>query len=153
VHGLRQTGTLANQLIARRLAIHGYHQAKLTQGLLRHVTRPTQFTLVVDDFGQEHAHHIIDAFENDYMVSKDWAGGLYCGITLKWDYANEHVALSMPGYTKDALHKYQHPMPRCPQYAPHKCTIPAYGQRIKYVPLLDTYHPATPRTLPVPKEV
>jgi hypothetical protein len=63
----------------------------------------------VDDFvvqyvGKEHAQHLIDALETDYTVSKDLAGGIYCGITLKWDYENKHVDLSMPGYIKDALH-------------------------------------------------
>jgi hypothetical protein len=142
MHGLSQTGILANQLLARRLAIHGYHQTKFTPGLWRHVTRQIQFTLVVDDFGvqyvgAEHAQHLIAALETDYTVSKDWTGGLYCGITLNWDYANKHVDLSMPGYIKDALHKFQHPLPKCPQYAPHNWMVPAYGQRIQYAPLPD----------------
>jgi hypothetical protein len=56
----------------------------------------------------------IDALETEYTVSKDWTGGLYCGDTLKLDYANKHVDLSMPGYIKYALHKYQHPMSKRP---------------------------------------
>jgi hypothetical protein len=93
IYGLPQSGILANQLIVRRLSIHGYHQTKFTPGMWRHVTRPIQFTLVVDDFGlqyvgKEHAQHLIDALETDYIVSKDWTSGLYCGITLKWDYEN-----------------------------------------------------------------
>jgi hypothetical protein len=36
--------------------------------------------------GKEHAHHLIDALEKYYTISKDWTDGLYCGITLKWDY-------------------------------------------------------------------
>jgi hypothetical protein len=93
----------------------------------------------VDDFGvqyvgKEHAQHLIDALETDSTVSKHWSGGLYCGITLKWDYPNKHVNLSMPGYIKYALHKFQHPMPKRPQYAPHNCTVTAYGQRIQYAP-------------------
>jgi hypothetical protein len=103
MYGLTQSGILSNQLLARRLAIHGYHQTKFTPGLWRHLTRPIQFTLVVDDVGvqyvgKEHAQHMIDALETDYTVSKDLSGGLYCGITLKWDYSNKHVDLSMPGY-------------------------------------------------------
>jgi hypothetical protein len=74
MYGLPQTGILANQLLAHRLVvIHGYHQAKSTPGLWRHVTRPIQFTFVVDDFGvkyvgKEHAQHLIDALETDYTV-------------------------------------------------------------------------------------
>jgi hypothetical protein len=40
MYGLPQAVILTNQLIAHRLAIHGYHQAKFTPGLWRHVTRP-----------------------------------------------------------------------------------------------------------------
>jgi hypothetical protein len=112
------------------------------------VTRPIQFTLVVDDFGvqyvgAEHTQHLIAAVETDYTVSKDWTYGLYCGITLNWYYANKHVDLSMSGYIKDALHKFQHPLPKRPQYAPHNWMVPAYGQRIQYAPLPDAAPPAT----------
>jgi hypothetical protein len=148
INGLPQAGIIANQLLARRLVIHGYRQTKCTPGIWRHVTRPIQFILVMDDFGvqyvgKEHAQHLIDALETDYTVSKDWTGGLYCGITLQWNYMNKHVDLSMPGYTKDALHKFQHLLPKRPQYAPHNWTVPAYGQRIQYAPLPDAAPPAT----------
>jgi hypothetical protein len=148
MYGLPQAGILANQLLARRLAIHGYHHTKFTPGLWRHATCPIQFTLVVDDFrvqyvGAEHAQHLIAALETDYTVSKDWTGGLYCGITIHWDYANQHMDLSMPGHIKYALYKFQHPLPKLPQYAPHNWTVPAYGQRIQYAPLPDADPPAT----------
>jgi hypothetical protein len=125
------------------------HQHKFTPGLWRHVTCPIHFTLFVDDFGvqyyvgKEHAQHLIDALETYYTVSKDWTGGLYCGITLKWDYSNKHVDLSIPGSIKDALHKYEHPMPKSPHYAVHNWTVPDYGQRIQYAPLPDASPPAT----------
>jgi hypothetical protein len=51
MYGLPQAGILSNQLLASRLAIYGHHQTKLITGLWCHVTRPIQFTLVVDDFG------------------------------------------------------------------------------------------------------
>jgi hypothetical protein len=73
---LTQAGILANHLLAHRLAINGYHQTKFTPGLWRHVTRPIQFTLVMDDFGvqhvgKEHAQHLIDTLETYYTFSKD----------------------------------------------------------------------------------
>jgi hypothetical protein len=75
MYGLPQADILAKQLLAHRLAIHGYHQTKFAPGLWRHVTHPIQFILVVDDFGveyvgKEHAQHLIDALETDYIVSK-----------------------------------------------------------------------------------
>jgi hypothetical protein len=148
MHGLPQKGILSNQFLALRLAIHGYHQTKFSPGLWWHVTRPIQFKLVVDEFGvqyvdKEHAQHMIDALEADYTVSKYWTGGLYCGITLKWNYMNKHVDSSMPGYIKDTLHRFQHALPKRPQYAPHNWIVPAYGQRIQYAPLPDAAPPAT----------
>jgi hypothetical protein len=81
IYGLSQAVILANKLLARRLVINGYHQTKFTPGLWRHVTRPIQCTLVVDDFGvkymvKEHAQHMTDALETDYTVSKEWTGVL-----------------------------------------------------------------------------
>jgi hypothetical protein len=151
MYGLPQADILTNQPLSPRLAIHGYRQIKFTPGLLRHVTHPIQFTLAVDDFGvhyvvKEHAEHLIDALETDYAVSKDWTGGIYCGITLKWDYENKHVDLSMPGYIKDALHKYQHHITKRPQYAPHNWTVPAYDQSIQYAPFPN----APPIAIPTP---
>jgi hypothetical protein len=113
-----------------------------TPGLWCHVTRPIQFALVVDYYGvqyvgKEHAQYLIDALETDYTISKDLTGGIYCGITLKWDYENKHVDQSMRGYIKDALHNFQHTMPKRPQYAPHNWTFRTYGQRIQYAPLPD----------------
>jgi hypothetical protein len=49
----------------------------------------------------------------------------------------------MPGYIKEALHKFQHPLPKRPQYAPQKWTVPAYGQRVQYEPPPDMAPPAT----------
>jgi hypothetical protein len=49
----------------------------------------------------------------------------------------------MPGYIKDALYKYQHPMPKLPQFVPHNWTVPAYGQGIQYAPLPDASPQAT----------
>jgi hypothetical protein len=89
----------------------------------------------VDDFGVKYeslanAHHLIKALEQHYTVSKDWTGGMYCGITLKWDYLHKHVDISIPGYITAMLHKYQHPPVKRPQYAPHKWTEPTYDQYI-----------------------
>ena len=51
MYGLPQAGLLANELLEKRLNAHGYHQSKLVPGLWKHIWRPSQFTLVVDDFG------------------------------------------------------------------------------------------------------
>jgi endonuclease I len=88
----------------------------------------------MDDFrvkyvGHEHAEHLMACIQNNYEISSDWKGSAYCGLTLEWDHNNRTVDLSMPGYIKAALHKYQHPAPMCPEHAPHKWNPPVYGAK------------------------
>ena len=52
MYGLPQAEIIAQELLAERLAKHGYHQSKIIPGLWTHNTRPTTFTLVVDDLDQ-----------------------------------------------------------------------------------------------------
>jgi hypothetical protein len=68
MYGLPQAGILANLLLSKRLAPHGYRQTKTTPGLWAHDTLPVTFSLVVDDFGVKYeglanAHHLINALE------------------------------------------------------------------------------------------
>jgi hypothetical protein len=105
-------------------------------GLWKHDTRPISFSLVVDDFGvkyvgREHAEHSMEC--KNYNISSDWKGSAYCGLTLEWDYKNRTVDLSMPGYIKAALHKYQHTTPARPEHAPHTWNPPIYGAKTQYV--------------------
>ena len=51
IYGLPQAGVLANKLLRKRLEPAGYYEVAHTPGLWKHVSRPIQFTLVVDDFG------------------------------------------------------------------------------------------------------
>jgi hypothetical protein len=116
MYGLPQAGILANELLQRNLAKDGYRPTPHTHGLWTHDTRPISFSLVVDDFGvkyvgREHAEHLMACIRKNYNISSDWNGGAYCGLTLDWDYEKRTVDLSMPGYIKAALHKYQHPPP------------------------------------------
>jgi hypothetical protein len=142
MYGLPQAGIIANDLLTERLEPSGYYQCRHTPGLWKHKWRPILFSLVVDDFGiqyvgRQHVDHLIQAIEEHYEFSKDWEGALYCGITIKWDYHNKTADLSMPGYIKAALHKYQHPTPRREQHAPHDWTKPTYGATVQYAPLED----------------
>ena len=114
VYGLPQAGMLANKLLKRRLAQHGYYEVRHTPGYWRHMWRPIDFMLVVDDFGvgyekNEHALHLLQMLRQYYeAVSVDWTGTFYCGISLKWDYAQWTCELSMPGYVQQAISKSHH---------------------------------------------
>lgn len=131
MYGLPQAGILANKLLKKRLAKHGYYEVTHTPGLWKHITRPIQFTLVVDDFGikyvgKEHVDHLFKALEEHYTIDIDWNGELYCGIALTWDYDNKHVDIAMPGYIKKLLQRFQHECTK-PQHSPYSCPPKRYG--------------------------
>ena len=118
VWGLPQAGILANKRLCRK------PKSINTPGLWRHETRDITFTLVVDNFGvkyvkKEDLDHLKASIKSTYMLTKDWVGNLYCGITLKWDYKNRHVDISMPGYIKKKLQEYGHIMPKKLQACPY----------------------------------
>ncbi len=133
-YGLPQSGILANKLLKKRMAQHGYFEVPHTPGLWKHIRRPVQFTLVVDDFGikyvgDEHFEHLINALKEHYDVTIDKEGKLYCGITLDWDYNKRTLDISMPGYVKKQLIKYNHPMPKSPQHCPWSPHPIQYGSK------------------------
>ena len=105
-----------------------------THGIWRHTSRKTTFTLCVDDFGIQYfskadADHLIDAIQNTYECSIDWEGTQYCGLTLAWKYPKGYVDISMPGYVKKALNKFNHKPAKRREHAPHNWIAPIYGQR------------------------
>jgi hypothetical protein len=135
--GLKQAGRIANDKLQKHLKQFGYAPVPRTPSLWKHESRPVSFTLVVDDFGVKYvdkanADHLIQALQKMYAISIDWTGTLYLGLTLKWDYSKRTVELSMPGYVRDALHKFQHPAPTRRQDAPHSWNQPTYGAKVQY---------------------
>jgi hypothetical protein len=106
------------------------HGNNNTHGLWLHITKPIQFALVVDDFGIEYenrkdAEDLIQILKKHYeAVSEDWDGGLFCGITLGWNYDNKTVDLSMPGYIARVLLKFQHQPPTHQEHQPAKHNPP-----------------------------
>jgi hypothetical protein len=124
-----QAGLLANVLLAKRLAKHVYNPVPHTHGLWMYKWRPIKFYLVLDDFGvmyvgREHAEHLKAALEQNYEISTEWHGALYCRIKLAWYHTARKVDLSMPGYIAAVLHCFQHPPPRRAHNMLHtKCSI------------------------------
>jgi hypothetical protein len=132
VWGLPQAGILANKLLKKRLAPHGYYKCKQTPSVWKHTTRPISFTLVVNDFGvkymrKEDIDHLIKCIKEQYELTKDWDRYLYCGIRLKWDYNIHTLDISMPGYILKQLQKYKHNCPQCPQHCPYSPLPKQYG--------------------------
>jgi hypothetical protein len=86
VWGLPQAGILANKSLKRKLAPFGYHKCKNTPELWYHKTRNIMFTLVVGDFGVKYVNkndvnHLIASIKENYKLTVDWTGNLYCGIS------------------------------------------------------------------------
>ena len=68
IYGLPQSGKLANEDLRNKISPHGYYEVKHTPGLWKHISRPIQFTLVVDDFGVKYtrrkdAEHLLGILE------------------------------------------------------------------------------------------
>ena len=146
MYGLPQARILAQQLLETRLNAHGYSQSRAVSGLWTHKTRPISFTLVVDDFGvkyvgKENATHLLNILKQDYEIAEDWTGKKYIGIRLDWDYRNQRVHLSMPGYISKALQRFAHEQPRRVQNSPHPHVPPTFGAKVQYV---ETDKPSVP---------
>lgn len=125
MYGLPQAGLIAYKRLVIHLAKYNYAPTRHTPGLWRYATRPILFSLVVDDFGikhvgRQHAEHLLSALRDLYLVTVDWKGEKYLGLTLDWDYNKHTCDIAMPGYIEAALHRFQHPIPTRPQDSPHQ---------------------------------
>jgi hypothetical protein len=121
VWGLPQVGILANKRLWRKLAPLGYYESVNTPGLWYHESWLISFTLIVNNYGvkyasQDNVDHLISSIKKTYMLTKDWMGNLYCGITLKRDYDRWMVDILMPGYIIKKLQEYKHSKPFKVQY-------------------------------------
>ena len=124
IYVLKEASLLAFKQLVTNLQPFGYEPCPFTPGLWEHTSRRTTFTLCVDDFGVKYfnkadAYHLIHALQSNYEITIDWSGSLYCGLNLSWNYKDGYVDVSMDGYVKRALDRFDHvPSPHC-QHAPH----------------------------------
>ena len=136
MYGLKQAAILAYDQLKSHLAPHGYFPIPNTVGMWKHISRPIQFCLCVDDFGikytqQTDVEHLLHALKTKYNLTVDWTGNNYCGLTLDWNYPNKHVDVSMPGYIEKLLHRLAHNRPLRAVHAPHKWTTPVFGRHVQ----------------------
>jgi hypothetical protein len=146
MYGLKQTGLIANVCLTAHFAKYGYTPTPSTPGLWCHESRNVSFCLVDNNFGvkyvgKHNADHLVKALQDLYTISTNWKGELYCGLTMKWNYPQQYVDISMPGYVPAALHKFRHDTPTSREDAPHKWNRPAYGAKIQYAPNFDSSTP------------
>ena len=147
IYGLKEAGLIAFKQLVTNLAPFGYEPMKFTPGLWKHRTKPTTFTLCVDDFGVKYfstpdAIHLINTINTNYETPIDWSGNMYRGFDLDWNYEQGYVDVSMKGYVQRALKRFQHvPSSTRTQHAPHPWTKPNYGRSTPQLP-------TTPSTAP-----
>jgi hypothetical protein len=137
MYGLKQAGLLANQLLQKTVETLWLYPARHTPGLWLHTTKPTAFSLLVDDFAVKYvtksdANHLHDALLQNYEITTDWEGTVYSGINLDWDYKKRTCDISTPGYITNVLNKLQHDAPRTPQHTPSKYITPVYGAKMQF---------------------
>ena len=114
---LPQAGILANKLLKKRLARHGYFKQLHTPNLWKHNSCPIWFNLAVDDFGikyigEDNLQHLYDTIQKEmYDIVEDCFGDLYCSINLKWNYNKRYVDLDMSKYVMKRMTRYAHPAP------------------------------------------
>ena len=76
MYGLKEAGILAFEQLVTKVAPQGYKPAPFTPVLWRHTTKPTTFTLCVDDFGvktftKTDTLHLDAALHKDYEITTD----------------------------------------------------------------------------------
>jgi hypothetical protein len=81
--------------------------------------------------------HLLTALQELYVVTTDWSGSLYLGMTLTWDYSHCTIDISMPGYVKRALECFKHNAHGRPQHSPHAWQRPQYGKQPQMPPDFD----------------
>jgi hypothetical protein len=144
MYGLPQAGRLAYDQLTQHLQLAGYVPTGQIPGLFKHLTRPIYFTLVVDDFGakfvsKDDVLHRINHLKKKYLVTTDWEGKLFCGISLDWDYAKWTVRLYMPHYVKKALLRFRYQAPNKPQHSPHTWNALLYGAKTQFTTPIDPH--------------
>ena len=143
MYGLFQSGIISHMALKEHLRPFEYEPAPITPGLWRHNKNGIIFTIVVNNFGKKHKikediMHLMNALQEKYENTQYWTGSLYSGITLNWDHKAGILDISMPGYVKEALHKFQHPNPSLPQNYPHQWNPLNHGSK---APLLSHQYP------------
>ncbi len=125
MYGLPQAGIIAQELLTEIHAKHGYHQSKIFPGLWMHETRPTTFTLVVDNFTiiimiKNNMDHIINVPKKKYTITVDREATNYISLTIEWDYENDKVHMHMLRYLAKAMTHFKHETPTKIQHSPHR---------------------------------
>jgi hypothetical protein len=84
------------------------------------------------------ANHLLDCLRSQYVITTDWKGSKYIGITINHDSSKKTIELSMPGYVEKALERFQVPIPHHAVRAPTLYIPPSYGSKKTQATYVDT---------------
>ena len=124
-------GRIAQTDFKALVSSHGYYEHPDVPCLLLHRTRPTVFTLIVDDIGikafsEDDLQHLINTIRNKWEVKVNRTGAKYNGVRVIWNYCDNILITDVPNYVAEALARLNLPniKPRC---TPAPYTPPPYG--------------------------
>ena len=120
---------IANDRFKIHLAKFGYAAVAHTPSLWKNACKKITLALVVDNFGvkyvgNQHVKHLIQVLQKLLTLSIYWTCTLFFGLTIAWYYENRTCYISTAQYLKEALGKFQYPVPQRPQDAPHLWNFP-----------------------------
>ena len=158
IYGLPQAGRVAQIRLNEHLAKHGYHQTKNTPCLYKHESRPTYFTLIVDDFltitkSDEDRQHFLDTLKSLYDIKYDLEARKYIGITITQDKSKRWIKLSVPGYVAATLRRFGISPLKHRTDAPSPYTKPRYHDKRQQMATVDDTKPLGPKETKFIQEV
>jgi len=137
MYGLPQVGSNSHDELEEHLNKEGYYKSPLVPALWKHKTRPTQFVLIVDNFGIKYfmkndLDHLANTLKKYCEVKVDPEGKESVKIELDWDYTNKKVHLSMKPYLDKALRQFDNVAPTKRQQSPYPHVEPKYGAKQQF---------------------
>ncbi len=137
MYGLPQSGSNSHDELKERLNKEGYFKSPLIPALWKHKMQPTQFVLIIDNFGikyftTEDLDHLINTLKKYYNVKVNPEGTELVRIELDWDYKNRKVHLSMKPYLDKSLRQCDNVVPTKCQHSPYPHVKPKYGAKQQF---------------------
>ncbi len=137
MYSLPQSRSNSHDELKEQLNKEGYFKSTFVPALWKHNKRPTQFVLVVDDFGIKYfstddLNHLHDTLKQYYAIKLDPEGKEYVKINLDWDYEHKKVHLSMIPYLENSLRQFDNVIPTKRQQSPYPHVKPTYGAKQQF---------------------
>ena len=140
-YGLKQAGIIANQELVNYMAPFRI-SSRATHTWPMGPWQQNVFSLVVDNlcvqyWSTEDSDNFLKAPRAKYLITVNMEETVYIGIKIERECVHRTFTLSIPSYTRKALHRFQHILRGNKEYSPHKCASIKYGHKAQYADPLD----------------